>query len=241
MSDRDSLLNKINALLNKTTENGASEHEAMTALSMAQKLMEKHMIESYELNENSKDLKCEKFEVEMFKTGYDTTSINGAIADCFDCKCWWNRHRGTVTFFGYGSDAHLASYFYNFINNAIVIESRKYKHGLEFIESKIKGYHTKTIMASFRKGMMIRIIQRLVDLKRERTSNVLKKTGTDLVVVKSETVKDEFKGLELKLKTKKSTLDDVQCFSSYEKGYEKGNKVNLSGGIENKKSERIKP
>lgn len=228
---QDSILGKINALLNKTVENGASEAEADAALAMAQKLMAKHMIEESQLAEHAKDRKCQKVEVPMFKTGYDTDAINDAIAKAFDCKCWWNRGKERVYFFGFGDDAKLAAYFYNYLNNAIVNEAEKYRKTLDYVEQKIMGYNGRSIMASFRKGMMARLVTRLKELKASRVANVVQATGTDLVVVKEDQVRQEYDGLNLKLKTKNSNWD-YSSPAAFDSGVESANKVNMAGGLE---------
>ena len=181
---QENILGKITALLNKTVENGASEAEAESALIMAQKLMTKHMIAETQLADHAQDKKCIKVTIPQFKTGYDLSSLNGPIGKAFDCKCWWNDYYKEIYYFGYGDDAKLAAYFYNYLNNAIANEAIKYKRSMEYINQKIMGYHGKTIMASFRKGMVYRLSDRLEELKSDRVSNVIASTGTDLVIIK---------------------------------------------------------
>lgn len=228
---QESILSKINALLAKTVENGASEAEANTAIEMAQRLMEKHMIDESQLADHALDKKCQQITVDMYPTGYDLTALNGVIADAFDCRCWWNRHKEEVYFFGFGDDAKLAAYFYRYLNEAMTNEARKYRLSLEFVEQKIKGYHGKTIIASFRKGMMIRLIQRLADMKAKRQSNILRTTGTDLVLVKDDQVSEEYDALGIKAKSKKQNWD-VTNVEAYGAGVERADNVNMVGGIE---------
>lgn len=227
----ESILHKINALLNKTVENGATEHEANAALEMAQRLMTKHMIEESQLAEHAKDKACRKITAPIFKTGYDTTDINAGVADAFDCKCWWNRGKEEVYFFGFGDDARLAAYFYNYLNNAVVNESEKYKKSLKFIEQKMAGYHSKSILSSFRKGMIRRLNQRLGELKASRVSNVVKNTGTNLVLIKEDKIKEEYEALGLKLKKHRSS-DEIQSADAFYDGSDAAEKVNMAGGIE---------
>lgn len=229
----ESVLNKINALLNKTIENGATEAEAASALAMAQRLMTQHMIEAHQLAEHAKDKTCKQITIPMFKTPYDTKALNGYISDAFDCKCWWQDRTRTVHFFGFGEDARLAAYFYNYLNNVIVNDAYRFHHSREYRRQRATGYHGKTILASFRKGMIIRLCERLEELKAERVSNVQKTTGTNLVVVKEDRVKEEFEGLNLKLRSVKSNLEfnSAEAFAS---GVEFANNVNMSGGIEGK-------
>ena len=234
----ENIIHKINSLLNKTMENGATEAEADAALGMAQKLMEKHMIEQSQLAEHVTDKTCKKITIPIFKTAYDTTYINRAIADAFDCKNWWNKYHGEVYFFGFAEDAKLAAYFYNYLNNVIVNESEKYKKSAEYAEQKEYGYHGKTLLSSFRKGMMSRLCYRLHDLKESRVSNIVQSTGTDLVVIKDQHVDKEYKELGLKLTTHRSPTPSNNA-ASYHSGVDKADKINMVGGIENEETKQI--
>jgi len=143
-----------------------------------------------------------------------------------------------VYFFGYGDDAKLAAYFYNYLNNAVVNEAEKYKKSLHFVEQKMLGYHSKTILASFRKGMIYRLNKRLDELKADRTSNVVKSTGTNLVVVKEDKVREEYESLNLKLKKHRSNWD-IQNTESFHAGIDRADKVKMAGGNEGGKNSRV--
>lgn len=234
----ESMMNKINALLNKTVENGATEHEASSALQMAQRLMTQHMIDQSQLTEAAKDKTCKTEVIDKFKTGYDTDGLNGSIARAFDCKCWWNSYHARVTFFGFGEDAKLAAYFYNYLNNAIVNEAEKFKRSPKYQQQKIMGYHPRTIMSSFRKGMIVRLIGRLEELKASRVANVVQATGNNLVVVKNGQVEAEYEQLNINAKSKKSNwaIENPEAFFV---GKEKADGVNMSGGIETETVKQI--
>lgn len=237
MSEHDKTIKRINDLLNKTVENGATEAEAGAALELAQKLMAKHMIEESQLADHAKDKACKKITIPKFKTGYDTADLNEFIARAFDCRCWWNDHRGEVYFFGFGDDARLAAYFYNYLNNAIVNEAERYKKTFEYIDQKIMGFAPRTILSSFRKGMIRRLRNRLVELKASRVSNVVQTTGTNLVLVKDARVNDEYDALGLKLKSHRSN-GEINSEQAYNDGKKRADAVNMAGGIEGKEESK---
>ncbi len=64
----------------------------------------------------------------------------------------------------------------------------------------------------------------------ERTSNIISTTGTNLVVVKEETVKDEFDKLGLKLRSHESDRS-VDCHAAARDGRNKADTINMHGGI----------
>ena len=58
--ERESIIRKINALMQVTIEHGATIHEALTAASMAQKLMAKHHIDSIDIASDKEDISEEE-------------------------------------------------------------------------------------------------------------------------------------------------------------------------------------
>lgn len=231
----ETMMRKINALLNKTIENGATEAEANAAMEMAQRLMTQHMIDESQLSAHAKAAhkKCVSENVDIFKTGYDTSDIVAIVADAFDCQAYWrgdSKVGGVVTFFGWGEDSKLAAYFYSYLNHAVVNAATEYIGTEQYRKSKAAGYGPKTIMKSFRRGMIGRIGGRFAEMKEERTRNVVTKTGTNLVVVKEDAVREEFDKLGMTFRDHKADRT-IDCRAAALDGIAKANSINMSGGI----------
>jgi hypothetical protein len=89
MSNRESLLRRIRGLLQKTTENGCTEEEALSALALARSMMD-----SYEIDESELELtKAEKAIMRKEPPGTrDPHSIkrymSKAVADFCGARVW---------------------------------------------------------------------------------------------------------------------------------------------------------
>ena len=89
MNDRNSLLDKIRALMSKTAENGCTEHEALAALDKARAMMD-----AYEVTEA--DLQLTKADAAILRSeppgSRDPHKIKrgmaSAVARFCDCKVW---------------------------------------------------------------------------------------------------------------------------------------------------------
>lgn len=71
MKCKDSIKLKIKALLSKTTENGATEAEALSALKKAQSLMLEYFISEHDLVDPYISEKCIFKEVDIIQSAYD--------------------------------------------------------------------------------------------------------------------------------------------------------------------------
>jgi len=123
---RERLLDKIRALLSKTTDNGCTEAEALAALDKARAMMD-----AYEITDT--DLQLTKAEAAVLRSeppgSRDPHNIKrylcGAVAEFCDCKAWRGRDRGLV-FCGLQSDAQFATWLLD--NLALFVQGELVKH-----------------------------------------------------------------------------------------------------------------
>ena len=111
MADMNSIINKIQNLLNKTVENGATEAEAQHALRVAQKVMAKYNIELEQLT-GSKDFKCSLEETKV-KPNPRNNALGNIIANSFAVK--GIIYGGKWAFFGREANAKAAAEALKFI------------------------------------------------------------------------------------------------------------------------------
>lgn len=129
---KDDWIRKIQAMLNKTTDNGASEAEAQTAMLMAQKLMAKHGLDmsDVEATDNEKE---EKEIVEEFGNDSKITwwhkSLARVIADNFRCYYFLRSgHKVTrIVFMGVKEDAEIAKSIFKFASAQIEYHAKQYR------------------------------------------------------------------------------------------------------------------
>ena len=139
MIDMNAIANKIQQLLNKTVENGASEAEAKTALLMAQKLMAKYNIE-LEQQTGSKDFKCSLEETKV-KPNPRNNSLGNIIANSFAVK--GIIYGGKWAFFGREANAKAAAEALKFIHKTLEAGIRRVcaEHGLKSSERGAAFYY----------------------------------------------------------------------------------------------------
>lgn len=107
--DRSRLLDKIRALMSKTTDNGCTEQEALAALDKARAMMD-----AYEVTEA--DLQLTKEQAAVLRSEPEGTTdphgikrgIASAVAKFCDCKVWRSGHG--LTFCGLKADAQFATW-----------------------------------------------------------------------------------------------------------------------------------
>ena len=139
MTDMNAITNKIQHLLNKTVENGATEDEAKTALLMAQKLMAKYNIE-LEQQTGSKDFKCSLEETKV-KPNPRNNSLGNIIANSFAVK--GIIYDGKWAFFGREANAKAAAEALKFIHKTLEAGIRRVcaDHGLKSSERGAAFYY----------------------------------------------------------------------------------------------------
>ena len=139
MTDMNAIANKIQHLLNKTVENGATEAEAQAALLMAQKLMAKYNIE-LEQQTGSKDFKCSLEETKV-KPNPRNNSLGNIIANSFAVK--GIIYNGKWAFFGREANAKAAAEALKFIHKTLEAGIRRVcaEHGLKSSERGAAYYY----------------------------------------------------------------------------------------------------
>ena len=150
MTDMNAIANKIQHLLNKTVENGATEAEAQAALLMAQKLMAKYNIE-LEQQTGSKDFKCSLEETKV-KPNPRNNSLGNIIANSFAVK--GIIYGGKWAFFGREANAKAAAEALKFIHKTLETGIRRVcaDHGLKSSERGAAFYYNAYALG-FIKGL----------------------------------------------------------------------------------------
>lgn len=117
MEANEKIMNKINALLEKTTENGCTPAEAAEAAAMVQKLLAKHHLELTEQREVAEDvLGC----VEIMKHEWEARLAN-VLAENGCCQVVLHRIGGEkkLSFMGRETDLNAVLALYDTFSDAI--------------------------------------------------------------------------------------------------------------------------
>ena len=230
MTERDKVKQKIIALLSKTEDRGANEHEALAAASKAAELMAHYDIEATDLDFKSRS--CVQKSTYYYKYG-NTVIGDRFIVDLsrlFDCRCWGDKNTERNYFFGFEQDATVALFIYKTISKAVMAELDRFKESAEYADGKYYGANGRTLCTSFIYGMERRIGNRLEIMTDEKRKTVREGRGTDLVPVKGAQVESELDDLGLNLRSRRRTQTE-RNHAAMRAGSAAGDSVNMGTAI----------
>jgi putative ubiquitin-RnfH superfamily antitoxin RatB of RatAB toxin-antitoxin module len=227
MKDQSEIKDRINDLRRKIPENGATEDEAMAALAMAARLMEKHGIteEDLETTDAVKDMRQGKHEYGI-KTQHPCSKFcGGRIAQFCGVRSWHNRYFNTSNAFGYNGDVEMYEFLINLVHRSMDREWKTYLAN----NPKRPGVSRHTEYWSHMMGMADRINTKIREMMAEREQT----TGTDLIVKKEAIVEAGMAEVmpDLRIKQSRSRGMNVDP-NALIQGLEAGERVNLQRPIQ---------
>jgi hypothetical protein len=231
---------RIKALAEKTITNGCTEAEALSAAEMVGRLLERYALSMDEIEIRSS--RCVQREVPL--GGKRRRPIDGcvpSIARFCDCKVWLAHAtdgqdlpdgevpRGKrYIFFGFETDADLATYLFSVIDRAVTTETDNFKRS----HPRLRALRLRQGAASFQHGLVARVAARLDAMHEEREASVKaqRSTGTALILAKHQVVDAAFREAEVRL-VSMSAIGAQADGKAYREGWAAGEKVNLSRPI----------
>jgi Protein of unknown function (DUF2786) len=196
MADRDKIIEKIKALLSKTKENGATEHEMMSALDKAAAMMDAYDI-------SAEDVQLTKDEaVTLHADPPDLKDPHGIkwrltyqVGVFCNVQIYRSSHETGLKCIGMPSDVQFAMWLLDTLADFVFGEL--YGHLIGCCAPKNER---RVIIRSFVEACCERINNRIAELversKVARTSN-----GKELVVVKDAAIKTFMKEHDIKIRT----------------------------------------
>jgi hypothetical protein len=196
----DRLKIRIQGLRAKTTDNGCTEAEALSAAAKVAELLDRHDLSLTDVE--IREAPCERREYETHRNKrIPLDDCIGAIADFCDCRVWREKNpagEARYVFFGLRSDVEAAHYLTELIDIAVRSELGRYKTTADYQRFRHKERHMAN--ASFTLGMVASIAAKLTAIKAQR-DHANHGAGRDLVVLKASVVDAELDKLDLKLRT----------------------------------------
>jgi len=224
MSDRDSIIRKIQALLSKTIEAGATEHEALAAAEIASRLMAEHNLSFSDVDAARRHYADAAYGALYVERGRKHGSHVrwGAIYQCFRAVGRFTdtvpfTKGAAVAFYGTKDDAEIAHRICDLLQFAFDRE------WLAFSRTLLPG-RRRSMRQSFEFGMAARINERLEALIAERAPQG---TGREVMVLKNQVVRerfDEFAAGKMEQKRPRKVSLDA---SAYAQGREAGDRADL--------------
>ena len=241
--EKESILKRIQKLLKMSTENGASENEAMLAADKAQKLLQEHNLSIADLKDEDQVEPMDSEDVEVDRDlwkGY----IRNATAKLYFCKTYTTmkvdkhyRKVKVITFVGRKSNRLVATemckYFINTIDRLAIEEFKKVPGSRASIN---KMSH------AFKQGAASRLSKRLDDRYNEIVPDYIPQGNPDglPVLYKNEQMAItkwlEQKGIRLRSSTSRMSIKDRVAYS---RGSEKANGIGINTQINERTKSRM--
>lgn len=262
MTARDKMLQRVLNLRAKAADDAASENEVMSALAVAEKLMNAYQIEEAELSiaeatgrikievvHKTADVTCTKGEGGRNSQKHKIVLVLSAINSFANVRSVM-KHNGQIEFTGDRADVEIANYLTALIKRALDDSYNNYRKANPQV-----GYGAKT---SFQNAMASRISTRLYDIVRERNAEMKKNaeeakakmienqstaSSTALVIVdmlneKREKVESEFRIRNPRLGTYRASTRSTNG-NAFSAGRAAGDRVNLGRSVGANKTKAI--
>ena len=196
MADRSAIIDKIKALLAKTTENGATEAEMMSALDKASAMMDAYDISDEEVRVTKEEAAILHADPPDLKDPHKIKwRLTYAVSNFCNVQIYRSRKQTGLKCIGMPSDVQLAMWLLDSLADFVFAEL--YAHLIGCLAPKSER---KIITRSFVEACCERISDRLLELiersKQARTSN-----GRELVVIKDAAIKAYMKEHDIHLHT----------------------------------------
>lgn len=189
---RDSIIARLRKLAAMTTERGASEAEATRAAELLAKMMSEHNIGRDEIQLKLDAQGCITDGLAMMEASYaEWKGLPGAISALFECRAFFDRKMEDpldlgelqpiiyLQFFGFPADVIAATALLGICVTAVNTESSAWK-------PTVGTRRTNARVQDFRLGMIHRLTQRIQELAKPP----VQATGTGLIVLKNQLVRD---------------------------------------------------
>jgi hypothetical protein len=229
---------RIRALLSKTTVNGCSEEEALSAASKVGELLDLYNLSLTDVIISKAE--CLKMEFVLNKKHtVDNTLL--AIADFCDCICWGSGFKKNhYYFFGFGPDVESAIWLAKYFYMTMIMAEVEFKASDVYLNSNT---HRKALTTDFLRGMAKSLRDKLNIMKEERTdsfiSSSLEGSNIDRSLIlksKSDKIQSEFKKIGIKLSSRTTYSRATKNSDAYNSGYAAGQKVNINKTVSSGKS-----
>jgi hypothetical protein len=198
MADRNSIIEKIKALLSKTKENGCTEEEELSALAKARAWIDTHEVtdDELQLSREEKAILHDESEADARDTHRIKWQLAVAVGRYCNVRIYRDRSKAGLTFAGFKSDIYFATWLLDHLSD--FVHDALFGFLLDCLAPK--GKERKQEIRGFVIGCTGRISARLIEMcdqsKTERTTN-----GKALVVIRDQAIKDLFKAKGIHLRS----------------------------------------
>lgn len=234
------IIDKVRALLSKTTSNGCTEAEAVAAAHKAGQLIEKYNLELADLKTpEQSEVVSESWYGRNKSAMTEVNSIAAAVGSFTETQVWrancirpdTGRRGHCFQFMGLPLDVEFAIWLMDLFQNSLQIEWKKYRTTPEFPHSISSAKVKKSFAAGFSSRICSRLKSMQIAQQNERTEAEDQKLGA-LIVVKEALISSELEKLGLTFKRARTRYrrHDSTIFAA---GQVAGGRVTITSGIGN--------
>jgi hypothetical protein len=205
--NRNSIIDKVKALLSKTTANGCTEEEELSALAKARAWIDAHEItdDELQLSREEKAILHDESEADARDTHKIKWQLCHGVGRYCNVRIYRDRSKVGLTFVGFKSDIDFATWLLDHLSDFV------HEALFEFLLDCLapEGKERKEEIRGFVIGCTARLTVRLIEMcdqsKTERTTN-----GKALVVVKDQAIRDLMKaeGIHLRSSYSRARFSD---------------------------------
>lgn len=226
MSERDKVISKIRALLSKTVENGCTEAEALSALSMAQAMMDAYEVTEADLNEMRQESAIKETMKDMRDPHHIRAHLTVAISRFTNTKVWRHEYKSQkwrYNFVGLRSDVDFALWLTETLTMFVQRELKNYiwKNDYTGLEPSTK----RKVINGFVFGACNRISERMIELA-DNSEDHASKNANALVVIKNELIVKKMNELGIELRSPRQRGSAIKD-DAYQAGKAVGDKANF--------------
>ena len=232
----DQIIDNIRKLYAMANHPGSNEHEAANAAKMAERLLRKHNLSISDIT--PEEAKSQVTESTMTKYKWTpgrapvwAQTLSVSIAELHDCFVIWTRAAGNdewvkkpqmnLCFVGLKADVLSAELMFDYLyTRTIALSDSWYKDTMGGCAP-----NPRVIKNSYRSGMVSRFRQRFAEMKAEQKAEY-EATGTALVVVKSDAIKEYLDRDDLEYGS--SSRQESQSERARAAGYTEGGNVSFN-------------
>jgi len=201
-ADRNSIIEKIKALLAKTKENGCTEEEELSALAMARAWIDAHEItdDELQLSREEKAILHDESEADARDTHKIKWLLCSGVGRYCNVQIFRGHSKAGLTFVGFKSDIDNATWLLDHLSD--FVHDKLFEFLLDCLAPE--GKERKQEIRGFVIGCTARISARLIEMcdqsETERTTN-----HNALVVIKDQAIKDLLKAEGICLRSSRSS------------------------------------
>ena len=173
MADRNSIIEKIKAMLSKTTENGCTEEEALAALAMARAWIDAHEITDGELqlSREEKAILHHESEADARDPHKIKWRLSLAVERYCNVRIYRDSSKAGLTFAGFKSDIDFATWLLDHL--ADFVHDALFEFLLDCLapEGKERKQEIRGFVIGCTEGISARLIEMCDRSKTERSTN----------------------------------------------------------------------